>query len=243
MRLLLLLLLIAVTQAAAQDGYGSTSIYDRVVQLPKGKHFFVILPNEKWESQKWKDSVYRFDSFQTGKLIMANGFVPSHRPMLNYNLMIEAMDIKQPTGEIVTMRRSPTIVAVYVGDTKFVYNPSFGFLEIILDGKVSVGKRTYMKSIYELSNGNRYEQHASTDIRLSLAKTTRYYWPEEQYFILSEDSKAFRSGSTVLRHLLPKHKHAIKSFAKKNHIDYKKKDDILKIVAYANEEAGKETGN
>src|SRR5690242_12964961 len=110
-----LLCVITVSQSVAQDGYGSTSVYDRVVQIPSGKHLFIAPPAREWDETVWKDSVYRFGSFQRGKLEMTNGFIPSHRPMLNYSAMMESIVIKPDTGRIVVMRKSPAIKAVWIG--------------------------------------------------------------------------------------------------------------------------------
>ncbi len=227
-------------KTAAQDGYGSTSVYDRVATLPRDKHLFVIPPNGIWTEQIWKDSVYRFPSFQIGRLEMTNGFVPSHRPMLNYNFMYESFDIRQPSGEVVKMRKSPAIKTVWVGDKKFVNDPTFGYLEVILDGKVSLAQRTYLDGLYELSNGNKYPMRSLMDTKVASSKTTQYYWEEVQYFLLDENSKAYRAGAPQLKMIAKKHKSAIKEFGKSNHIDYRKKDDLLKIVAFVNEEIAKD---
>lgn len=99
-----------------------------------------------------------------------------------------------------------------------------------------------MDGIYELSNGSKYSMRAVSDMGATFIKTsskvsTRYYWMEEQYFMVGEDMKVLRCSPGALKHFLPKCKSAIKSFSKSNRINYKKKDDVLKIVAYANEQA------
>src|ERR1043165_518394 len=111
MRLIFVVLLCAIvfSKSIAQNGYGSTSIYDRVAELPKDKHFFVIPPNGVWEKQPWKDSIYQFNSFQEGKLEMATGFILSHKPLLNYNILIGTMEIMNPDGSITTLRQTNEI--------------------------------------------------------------------------------------------------------------------------------------
>jgi hypothetical protein len=244
MRSFLVLLIAALVfgESVAQDGYGSTSVYDRVVQLPAGKHLFIAPPAREWNETPWKDSVYRFESFQRGKLEMTNGFVPSHRPMLNYSVMMEAMAMKPDSGNIVAMRKSPAIKCVWIGDHKFVNDRMYGFLEIILDGKICVGQKIFMNGIYELSNGTKYPIRAINDmtstgyIKVPMKQSTRYYWVEEQYFMLGENMKTFRCSSRALAQLLPKQKKAIKAFSKSNHINYRRKEDVLKVVGYANEQ-------
>jgi hypothetical protein len=238
--LLLFISMVLFVETSAQDGYGSTSVYDRVVTLPTGKHFFIIPPNKTWDQQNWKDSVYRFEKFQSGKLEMTNGFIPSHRPMINYNVMFEAIDIKQPTGEIVRMRRSPAIKFVWIGDQKFYNDPAFGYVEILLDGKISVARKTYMDALYELSNGNRYPMSSLMDTKVPSTKATQYFWQMEQYLIVDPDLKVVRASAPVLKRILPKRKKEIKGFIRGNHIDFRKKEDIMKVVAFVNDIASKE---
>ncbi len=111
----LFILLIAVgflKTASAQDGYGSTSVYDRVVQFPKGKRLYKLPPLQVWDHQPWKDSVYRFPSFQEGRLEMDKGFTPSFRPMLNYNFFTGSIQILAPDGTKTHLKRSEEIKAV-----------------------------------------------------------------------------------------------------------------------------------
>lgn len=225
---------VAFTTALAQDGYGSTSIYDRTVQLPKNKHFFILPPNGNWEKQKWADSVHQFPVFASGKLEMTNGLTLNHTPLLNYNILSEAMEIKPSTGRIIVMRPSYLIRKVFVGEHEFLWDPGFGYLEILMKGTVSVARKVYMEGIYETGTGQRYPIDVN-DIRTSPSKHRIYFWIEEQYFMLKPDMKPFRAGSHVLPAVFPHHKKLIKAFAKSNKISYKKKDDVLKLVAYANQ--------
>jgi hypothetical protein len=232
----LLLCGIALSKSFAQNGYGSTSIYDRTAQLPKNEHFFVIPPNGVWNKQPWKDSVYQFDSFQEGKLETATGFTLSHRPLLNYNILIGTMELMNADGSITTLRGSNELKSIWVGDHKYIYESSFGYMEIILEGKASVGRKLFMNGLYELSNGFRYPL-ISVDVKTSPAKTTRYYWTEKQYFIIGANQKTFRASKNVLPGLFPGIKNRIKAYSKEKNINYGKEEDLLKIVAYANDQA------
>src|ERR1044071_7950682 len=98
-----LLCAIAVTSSVAQNGYGSMNVYDRTRDLPKDKHLFVLPPNDYWYKQKWADSVYLFGEFQPGKIELATGIVPTNRPMLNYNIFLDRMLIKQGKEEYVML--------------------------------------------------------------------------------------------------------------------------------------------
>jgi hypothetical protein len=144
------------------------------------------------------------------------------------------MDIQQANGDIVGLAKSKDITTIWIGSHRFIYEPAFGYLEVVLEGKISVGRRKYMEAIYELGNGQKYAL-IGTDIKSAPSKTTRYYWVTQDYFIFDEKGKTFRSGSRALPSLLPAFKQQLKLFSKKNKIDYSKEEDVLKMVAYAND--------
>ena len=232
MKILLIVILIAIGVPAFAQG--SSSIYERTTNLPKGKHFFVLPPNAYWNKQPWVDSVYLFPAFQPGKLEMKNGFTPSLEPMLNYNVFLDVVDIRPAEGQIFPLADVHDVKTIWIGDHKFIYVPSFGYMEIILEGKASVGEQTLMRAIYELSNGTKYPL-SNTDVRTGISKGTRYYWIEKHYYIFTDSSRIYRSGSGVLPKFFPEQKGKIKSFVRGHKTDFKKKEDILEVVSFSNE--------
>lgn len=227
---------------SAQDGYGSTSVYDRVVKLPKDKHIFRIMPNEGWETQRWKDSVYAFPSFQEGKLETEKGYTLSIRPMLNFNMLLGTIEIASPDKAISTLRQTPEIKFVWIGDHKFIYNPGVGYLEIIYDGKASLAQKRTFSGVYEPANGFLYSlntTNSNDNFKGQVYKSIRYYWIDEQYFFVDEHQKISRATSGVLTKMLPSSvKKQVKEFSKEKNIDYRKKEDLLKITEYANGQVG-----
>lgn len=233
MRLTFVVLLcaIALSKSAAQNGYGS-GIYDRTSDLPKNKHLFVLPPNDYWYKQRWADSVYLFSEFQPGKIALETGVVPTNRPMVNYNIFLDRMLIKQSEEEYI-MLDERGIKTIWIGERKFIYTLSHGYMEIILDGKASVAEKTRMVAIYELSNGAKYPLSAA-DVRTGQAKGTRYYYEEKQYFIVDTRTHVHHGTTNLLSKIFPGNKREIKVFVKKHNTDFRKKEDLLEIVAYIN---------
>lgn len=229
-----LLCALALSRSVAQNGYGSTSVYDRVTDLPKGKHFFVLPPNDYWYKQQWADSVYMFSQFQPGKIQLETSVIPTNRPMLNYNIFLDRMLIRQSQEEYIVLEERG-ISAVWIGDRKFIYTLSHGYMEIILDGKASVAEKTKMVAIYELSNGTKYPLSVA-DIRTGQAKGTRYYYEEKQYFIVDAQAHVHHGTTAILSKIFPGTRSKIKSFVKDHKTDFKKREDLLEVVAYANEQ-------
>ena len=227
-----LLCAIALGKSIAQNGYGSNSIYDRTSDLPKDKHLFVLPPNEYWHKQKWVDSVYLFSEFQPGRIELMTGIIPTNRPMLNYNIFLDRMLIKQSEEEYV-MLDERGISTIWIGDHRFIYTLSHGYMEIILDGKASVAEKTRMVAIYELSNGAKYPLSVA-DIRTGQAKSTRYYYEEKEYFIIDTKTHVHHGTANLLSKIFPGNKREIKSFLKEHNTNFRKKEDLLQVVEYVN---------
>jgi len=217
----------------AQNGYGSAGAYDRTTNLPRDKHFFVLPPNTFWNKVQWKDSIYEFPEFQPGKLELSTGFIPSHHPLLNYNIFLEFVEIKQDNGQVFPLSNPSEVKTIWIGDHQFIYTPSFGYMEIILEGKVSVAEKIEMRAVFELSNGTKYLP-PPTDVRTAVSKSTRYYWPEKNYYIFTDRSHVHRAAA--LQKIIPRQKSKIRGFVKNHKTDFMKKEDILDLVSFCNQE-------
>ncbi len=218
----------------AQSGYGTRSIYDRSVpDLPKDTAVYTLPPNTFYYDQLWKDSIYRYPGFQESRLVFENGFSPNTKLNVNYNIFLETMDVKDETGSVSVMKKLPEVRKLILGNHVFLFKPEFGYLELVVEGNVSVGVRTYMECIVELSNGYKYPQ-TGFDQRTSRARYTRHYWISERHYILTADGKVHRAGTNTLPRMMPEHKREIRSYAKDNKIDYRKKTDVIRMVNYCN---------
>jgi hypothetical protein len=220
--------------AIAQNGYGSTSIYDRtLIGLPKDTVVYTLPPNALWYETDWKDSVYKFKEFQDTRLVFANGFSPSTRLRANYNIFLETIDVTTATGEISAMKKLTELRTLIIGEHKFIYEPELGYLELVVEGNISIGSKTIMNCITELSSGYKYAL-TGFDVRTGRDKKTRYYWPREYYYIISADGKVHRPGTLTLPLLLPEYKNEIRDFVKEHKIDYRDNDDVSMVVLFCN---------
>jgi hypothetical protein len=232
--LLFIVAILGMQPGLAQNGYGSTSIYDRALSLPKNTHFFVLPPNSHWYDQPWRDSVYLLPEFQEGRIELDNGYSPTHHLLMNYSLFFEMFVIKQEDSEVIPFKYSNEIRYVWIGNHKFIYSKPHGYLEIIEQGKASLAESTFMNSIYEYSNGMKYGNTVA-DVRTAVSKTTRFYYVQNKYYIVRDSSHhLLRSSPAALPKIFRKQKSKIREYAKEHKTDYKKREDLLEIVSYCN---------
>lgn len=205
-------------------------------QTKEGIHYYVIPPSEYWHAQSWsKDSVYLFPEFQESKIELSNGYSPSAPLVMNYHLFLEKFFVKSQGQELTPFDFADEIKYIWIGDHKFIHSKQFGYLEVIMEGRASVAQSTFMRVIMEASSMQKYPTSLS-DNRMGVANSTRRYYIDRKYYILSDPSHIHRASAAVLPKIFPKEKQTIRDFEKNQKTDYTKKDDILKVVLFCNRE-------
>lgn len=204
--------------------------------LPKGVRFFTIPPNEYWHAQPWsRDSLNLFPEFQESKLEFNNGFTPTSQLLMNYNLFTEKFLVKESEEHITPFEFTNEVKYIWIGDHKFIHSKQFGYLEVIMQGRVSVAVNTFVNVIVDPNSMQRYPLSLS-DNRMGVAKTTRYYYVDQKYYIFADPSYIYRSSPAALPKIFPKEKRTIRDFEKNQHTNYSKREDVLKIALFCNRE-------
>jgi hypothetical protein len=212
------------------------SYWERVPDRARDSVYFTLPINQYWYNQPWRDSVYRFPEFRQGRFEFANGFSPSTTLNMNYNIFLETIDTKDSAGQVRRVGKFPEIKFIWIGDRKFYNHPNFSYLEIILEGTISVAVRTQMAvGVESRAYSNYVYSPLGVDYRTGAEPETRRYYPVETVYIVDMDDKVHRVGSLLLPSLFPTIKYKIKAFADANKIDYRNKSDILKIVKFCND--------
>jgi len=188
-----------------------------------------------------------FPEFMEGRFVLANGFSPSTRVTMNYNIFLESIDVNDADGKIFALTKFEDIRFVWIGDHKFLRDPRGGFVEIIVDGPITVARRSYMKaaashvgfgpsfSASSLGGASGSYFHRTSDDRRDASDIERIYWSAEAYHIVGPDYETHMFGPNVLPSMLPHMRDQIRKFARSNKINYKSKEDLLKMVKFCND--------
>jgi hypothetical protein len=118
--------------AQGADGYGNQSLTSRTAKLTKDTAYQTLMPNEIWSTQPWKDSVYIFKEFQYGCIEHNDGTIQKSKWKMNYNYFLDNIDVQLESGGTVGLARYPDLKTVYIGNRKFRYEQTMGFVECFL---------------------------------------------------------------------------------------------------------------
>ena len=200
-------------------GAGLQKIYsqhDNLLKLP-------LLTNIS--SVSWKDSIYRFPSFQKGKIRYTTGLL-EHEFYLNYNMYFEKMDFISESGDTLNITNTREIKEVQIGDTWFFHVHKKGYYEVILKLPVALA----VKKQFVLQSGS---LHA--EVRGAPADYDQYYEILPTYFFIDKNNNVHRATKASILKLFPDHKTELSAYLQKHTPDFESQKDLVDLLTYCNQ--------
>lgn len=181
---------------------------------------------------EWRDVIYRFHDFQEGRIMLQGGFQPTNTLMLNFNIYEERVEIISEQGDTTTFENSAQIKLITMGDHIFYNDFPTGYVEILNTTPVALGVKHQLKVMMESGSG---EQFAATDYHNLTSRFDRLYLKKDSYFFIALNEKLYAASLPSILKLFPDSKKEINNFSKENKINFKVKDDLIRVLDYANQ--------
>ncbi|MGA0560317.1 hypothetical protein ACO2Q8_26875 [Larkinella sp. VNQ87] len=219
----------------------------------------LLLPLSLWAQQtaiirikggpNWQRSVplsdrYRFPQFQTGTITYTTGQSASGR--FNYNVLLGEMQFLDPKGDTLSLANEQTVRQVQVGESRFHYDPKIGFVEILADyNPIRLAFKPIFKTVRAEKNGA-YNQSSGTS---SIAQYKSFIGSSGQlsrleqegdlllekdvlYGLIDQNNRFDKINRSTILKRFSKHKTAIEAYLKAESIDFKKEDDLRKLLQF-----------
>ena len=126
----------------------SRAIIESLNKFDSLRTVFYLPANTRLDEAPWCDSVYRFASFEAGRVTFATGYSPSEQVRMNYNLYFVQMDYISTEGDTLQITPSKELKLVSIGGHFFYHDHKVGFIEVIQQLPVALGVRNMMKAQY-----------------------------------------------------------------------------------------------
>lgn len=237
--LCLLLPVVAWAQPSFGPSYGPLGFHGNVLPKPNTDSIhFTIPPYQSWSNQSSRHQLYAFDEFQPGHVQYADGFVPQTDIKLNFNRFFETVDMWTEDGSWAPLKTTYDIKFVWIGDHKFQHDRRHGYIEIVDQGTVALGVQYFIYGLLEDSNGFK-TPIMGLENRDATVRGTRYYWASERYFFIGPNDEILRASPQALPRLLPSLSKQINAYAEREAINFRNKEDLLKILEYCNQESAR----
>jgi len=192
----------------------------------------------------WRDSVYRFPHFLPGKITFDNNFTPDQRVLLNYNTYFEHMYLINKEGDTLQVKDYSLIKMVTIGDVNFVYDEQHGYVEVLTRTPVALGvKHNFILLGEDMGLGKPPIQKTSSDFRGARIDYTRVYRKGEGYYFIDINNAVYKATPPALNKLFPNYKEEIKTQIKAHDLDFRRKEDVLTLLAFCNGKVVSRTGD
>jgi hypothetical protein len=170
----------------------------------------------------WRYSVYRFPTFEYGRITLATGFSPEEKIRLNYNLYLGQMQMITTTGDTSHVKQLKELKFISIGDHLFCHDYNIGYIEIIHKLPVALGVLNIMIT-------------ADPDERTTTSKYDRYYMKKAYYYFFDKDNKPSKATRASIQKLFPDQQKNIKAYLGENKIDFENKQDLIKVLTFCDE--------
>lgn len=180
----------------------------------------------------WKDSMYRFSKFQEGSMIFDRGVSSDRKWKMNYNLYLKRMEMITERGDTIGVDYSSAIKVIRIANRLFFNDYPNGFVEILIEGNVSLGAKHGVKVLMEDGNGERFR---ATDWGPDMtSRFDRLFTKEDLYYFLDQESNVRPANKRWILKLFPEQKEQIRSYLVKNYINFKVEVDLESLLKFCN---------
>lgn len=197
----------------------------------------------------WQRSVpmqerYRYPQFRAGTITYLNGQTAEGR--FNYNILVGEMQFIDAKGDTMALANETTIRSVQVAETAFRYDDRYGFLEVVADYQpVKLAMKPIFKTVRAEKNGA-YNQSSGTSsitqYKSFIGRTGQLSRLEQEgdvllekdvlYLMIDQNNRFYRLNKGSILKVFPKNKAEIEAYLKAEPIDFKKPEDLKKLLQF-----------
>jgi hypothetical protein len=188
--------------------------------------------------------IYRYPTFQTGKVYLKNG--TSSNARLNLNFWLDEMQFINAKNDTLTIADPTAIKFIEIGNDYFFYNE--GFLEVVqVYGQIKLAKKRKIKFADQEKVGAYGQRTTTSDISSSASHTASngllYDLKVDQDLVISKDEVFYlvdekgnvrlaNKGNVLKAYSV--HKNQVNEYLKKNKVDFKNEEQLKALLHYSN---------
>jgi hypothetical protein len=182
----------------------------------------------------WRESIYRFQEFQKGKITYTKGFELDYEFDLNYNVYNETMDFINEAGDTLSIINKGEIRAVQIGNKTFFHESNSGYYEVLLRLPVALAFRNQFVLDHTESN-NTYQGPDPTVPRGVVATYDRIYVKGFSYFFIDQNNEVKKATRASVLKMFPDHNTEIKGYLLEHNVDFDSREDLIELTIYCNQ--------
>lgn len=167
------------------------------------------------------DSIYRFPSFEYGRITLDTGFSPEEQLRFNYNLFTGEMDMINNKGDTVTVKRFKELEFISITDHLFLHSYKIGYIEVLQRSTVSLGVLNLIFTVYPKTTVYPNTENPS-------------YKTQGLYYFLDKGNNPYKAAYSSVLKIFYDQKKQVKAYIDQNNIDFGSENDLIKLLTFCN---------
>ncbi|WP_234734695.1 hypothetical protein [Tellurirhabdus bombi] len=199
--------------------------------------------------QNWQKSIpleerYRYRQFLPGKITYLKGEPATGR--LNFNILLGEMQFIDARGDTLSLANEQAIKEIQVGENAFAYDSKNGYVEIIAAHKtVKMGVKPVFKTVRGEKNGGygqssgtssitQYKSFAGSNGQLARLEQPGDLLLEKDviYLLIDQNNRFYKFTKASLLKIYAKYKSELEAYLKAQNPDFKKEEDLKKLLLF-----------
>ena len=194
---------------AQADGYGT---------FPTDMSRYSEQPNKG----SLPDSIYRFPSFEYGRITLDTGFSPEEQLRFNYNLFTGEVDMINNKGDTVTVKRFKELKFISIADHSFLHSYKIGYIEVLQRSTVSLGVLNLIFTVYPKTTVYPNTENPS-------------YKTQGLYYFIDKGNNPYKAAYASILKLFYDQKKQVKAYIKENEVDFNNKRQLMDLLTFCND--------
>lgn len=205
----------------------------------------VIVNPVNQNEQNLKDKMYKYPQFLVGQAIFRNGTVTEAK--LNYSYMSNTILFIDPKGDTLELSQAENFSAIVIAADTFRYYKKDFIQQLTNYASCNLYLRRYLKFNGTEKKGA-YGTYSRTTSSTSYTNVTptegggyltltpdelRSYIFYDDYFFTKENGEVYPATKKGINDLFSKNQKALKAFLEQNPINFNKREDLDKVLAFA----------
>lgn len=203
---------------------------------------FVLNPGQKPSDVLSPQTLYRFPDFKKGTVAFLDA--TKIEASLNYNLFTQTVQFISPGGDTLSLADENLIKEIKIDSCLYLFNKGyyewagrFQKARFLLRKTIAMASAkkigAYGQTVEGGANSYTSFSNGASDVHLVVNEKVTLV-KEESLFFSDENGAVTTASKRNFLGLLKTNKEAVEEYAEKNKINFAKKEDVLKLIAYVN---------
>jgi len=198
------------------------------------------------EEDKLTGRIYKYSAFLDGRVVFKDSSEVEAK--LNYHQVFGQILFINGKGDTMALANPATTLMVVISNDTFYFHDKFFLQKLTQYDENNLAVRQTIKYVGREKAGP-YGSYSSTSAANSNStvttddQITQYisldenvvYTIKNEYYFADRFNNFFRASKKSFYNLFSKHEKALKEYVKQNPVDFNKKDDLLRVIQFANQ--------